>query len=162
MTAKSRELAERLKAFGDELLAFVEGCTPEVWSRRLAWEEWSVGVAARHVAAGHFEAIDLVRMIVQGKPLPAFTLEQLTQMANDHARKHAGCTREEVAAILRRNAGAAADYVAGLSDEELSRTGHLALAGGEITAENLVKAVILQSGGEHLANMRAAAAAKRP
>lgn len=77
-------------------------------------------------------------------------------MANAHARQHAECTRKDVLEILRRNGAALVDYVAGLTESELDRSGHLALAGGELTAQQLIEAVILKSGGEHLANMKAA------
>jgi hypothetical protein len=77
-------------------------------------------------------------------------------MANEHARQHALCTREEVLGVLRRNGAALVDYVAGLSDAELERTGHLALAGGKLSAQQFIEAVILKSGGEHFSNMKAA------
>jgi hypothetical protein len=64
--------------------------------------------------------------------------------------------KEEVLGVLRCNGKALVDYVAGLSDAELDRTGHPALAGGEVTAQQLMEMVILQSGGEHLAHMKAA------
>ena len=83
-------------------------------------------------------------------------MEQLVEMANEHARKHAACTKEEVLGILRQTGAALADYVTGLSDAELDRTGHLTLAGGELTTKQLIEAVILKSGGEHLSNMKAA------
>lgn len=156
MGPKAGKLEKRIRQFIDELTAFIEGCSERDWQKRCAWEEWTVGVTARHIAAGHLEALGLVKMIVDGRKLPEFTGEQLTQMANDHARQNAACTRQEVAGILRRNGAALADYVAGLSDEELGRTGRMALVGGEITAENMVKAVILKSGGEHFANIKAA------
>ena len=46
--------------------------------------------------------------------------------------------------------------LAGLSDAELDRTGHLALAGGKLSAQQLIEAVILTSGGEHFESMKAA------
>jgi hypothetical protein len=42
------------------------------------------------------------------------------------------------------------------SDAELDRTGYVALAGVEMTAQQFLEAVILTSGGEHFANMKAA------
>jgi hypothetical protein len=42
------------------------------------------------------------------------------------------------------------------SDAELDRTGYVALAGVETTAQQFLEAVILTSGGEHFANMKAA------
>jgi hypothetical protein len=160
MSERAKNLAGRLRAFTDDVIGFVEGCSDKNWSKVLATEEWTVGVTARHIGAGHFEAVGLARMMVKGEKLPEFTMEQLVEMANAHARQHAGCTREEVLEVLRRNGAALVDYIAGLSDAELNRTGHLALAGGELSAQQLIEAVILKSGGEHLANMKAAIESK--
>ena len=156
MNRRAKKLAERLRAFVDDVNAFVEGCSEKDWKKVCTAEEWPVGVTARHIGAGHFEAVDLARMIVSGRKLPEITMEQLAGMANEHARRHAECTREEVLDVLRRNGAALVDYVAGLSDAELDCTGHLALAGGELTAQQLIEAVVLSSGGEHLAHMKAA------
>ncbi|MCU0592847.1 MAG: DinB family protein [Desulfobacterales bacterium] len=157
MSERAKTLAGRLRGFSDDVIAFVEGCSKKNWKKACAKEEWPVGVTARHIGAAHFEAVDLVRMIVKGEKLPEFTMEQLVEMANEHARRHAACTREEVLGLLRRNGAALVDYVAGLSDAELDRTGHLALAGGKLSAQQLIEAVILKSGGEHFASMKAAA-----
>jgi len=156
MDQRAKKLSERLRAFADDVSAFVEGCSEKDWKKVCTAEEWPVGVTARHIGAGHFEAVDLARMIVSGRKLPEITMEQLAGMANEHARRNAECTKEEVLGVLRRNGNALVDYVAGLSDVELDRTGYLALAGGEVTAEQLMEMVILQSGGEHLAHMKAA------
>ena len=156
MGEKGKELARRLGAFSQDVITFVEGCSENNWKKACEQEEWPVGVTARHIGAGHFDAVGLVRMIVKGEKLPEFTMDQLVEMANEHARQHAGCTREEVLGLLRRNGAALVDYVAGLSDAELDRTGHLALAGGKLSAQQLIEAVILKSGGEHFASMKAA------
>ena len=153
---RAKRLAERLRAFNADIMAFVEGCSEQDWKKACQEEEWPVGVTARHIAAGHFEAVDLARMIVKGENLPEFTMNQLVEMANAHARQHAACTRDEVLGLLRRNGAALVEYVAGLSDAELDRTGHLALAGGKMSAQQLVEAVILSSGGEHFASMKTA------
>ena len=155
MSERAKTLAGRLRGFSDDVIAFVEGCSETNWKKACAKEEWPVGVTARHIGAAHFEAVELVRMIVKGKKLPEFTMNQLVEMANEHARQHAGCTREEVLGLLRRNGTALVDYVAGLSDADLDRTGHLALAGGNLSAQQLIEAVILKSGGEHFESMKA-------
>jgi hypothetical protein len=156
MNEKARALARRLHAFSSEIITFVEGCSETNWKKTCEKEAWPVGVTARHIGAGHFEAVGLVRMIVNGETLPEFTMDQLVAMANEHARQHAGCTREEVLGLLRRNGTALVDYVAALSDAELDRTGHLPLAGGKLSAQQVIEAVILASGGEHFASMKAA------
>jgi hypothetical protein len=156
MGQKAKDLAERLRAFRDDVITFVENCSEKNWKEMCNTEEWPVGVTARHIGAAHFEAVELARMIVNGVKLPEFTMEQLVAMGNEHARQHAACTKEDVLGVLRRNGAALVDYVAGLSDGELERTGYLALAGGKLTAQQLVEAVILMSGGEHFASMKAA------
>jgi hypothetical protein len=98
-------------------------------------------------------------MIVSGEKLPAITMPQLIDMANEHARQHAGCTREEVLDVLRQTGAALVGYVAGLSDADLDRTGHLALLDGPVSTQRLLEAVVLGSGGEHLSSMKAAVAA---
>jgi hypothetical protein len=96
----------------------------------------------------------MVRMLINGDKLPEITMDQLNEMANAHAREHAGCTREEVVAILHQNGARLIDFVAGLTDEQPGRTGYLATTGGHVSARELIKVVIFQSAGEHLANMK--------
>jgi hypothetical protein len=151
------QLAQQIDAFRRELLEFVEHCSDENWTKMLEPEEWSVGVTARHLGAGHLAISDLAAMIVNGKKLPEFTEAQLREMGNDHARRHADCTRSEVAEIIRTRSAELTEYVAGLSDEELDREAYLSLAGGNVTTQQLIEMVLLQSGGEHFSNMRQAA-----
>ena len=157
MNPNATKLADRIRAFNDQVIAFVEQCTSEQWQKICAWEEWPVGVTARHIGAGHFEAIGLAEMIINGQKLPELTMDDLKQMGNQHAREHATCSREEVLTILHENGTSAADFVAGLTDAELDRNAYLALTGGDVTAGQLLDYVILDSGGEHLASMKSAA-----
>lgn len=154
MSERAQALADLIQAFNEAVLAFVDRCPAEAWQKTCADEDWTVGVVARHVAAGHFQIIHLAKMMLQGDPLPEMTMAQIIEQGNAHARKHGGCTRDEVQGLLEANGGAAVAFAAGLSDEELDRMGHLALVGGDISVEQLLRAVIVQSGGEHLASMQ--------
>jgi hypothetical protein len=83
----------------------------------------------------------------------------IDQLNFKHAEKHRLCTRDEVLKILRENGTSAVDYVAGLGDADLERSGHLAAAGGDLTTEHLIVDIILRNGGEHFANVKAATGA---
>jgi hypothetical protein len=159
MSQRTKELVERVTAFTNDLIAFVDNCPDEGWRKVCSGEEWTVGVVAHHVAAGHFGAIDFVRMIVAGEAMPEITMEAIDQMNAQHAKEHANCTREEVLGLLRENGTAFADYLEGLHEADLARTGYLAAIGGDVSAQQLIEMVILQSGGEHLDSMRAATGA---
>jgi len=156
MSQRTKELVQRVRAFNNGFIAFVENCSDEDWRKVCSGEGWTVGVVAHHVAAGHFGAIDLVRMIVVGEAIPEITMETIDQMNAQHAKDHAHCTREEVLGLLRENGSAFASYLAGLSEADLDRTGYLALIGGDVSAQQLIEMVILHSGGEHLDSMKAA------
>jgi hypothetical protein len=156
MSQRTKELVARLTGFNNEFIAFVDNCSDEEWRKVCSGEGWTVGVVAHHVAAGHFGAIDFVRMIVAGEAMPEFTMEAIDQMNAQHANEHANCTREEVLGLLRENGSAFAGYLEELSEADLARTGYLAAIGGDVSAQQLIEMVILQSGGEHLDSMKAA------
>ena len=156
MSQRATELAERFKEFNDEVVSFVENCSDGDWRKVCSGEEWTVGVVAHHLAAGHFGALDLAEMIVAGEKLPQLSMEVIDQMNAQHAQEHGDCTRSEVLGILRDKGSAMADYVAGLGDADLDRTGHLAALGGDISTEQFIENIIINSGIEHLVSMKKA------
>ena len=156
MSEQSARLADKLAAFNEEVIAVVEQCSDDDWKKACS-EDWPVGVVARHIGVSHYGAVvELTKMIVAGQPLPDFTPEALVQMANDHAREHANCTKQEVLTALRDNGANLKAYAAGLNDDELNRTTHMELLGGEVSAEQFLEAIILQSAGEHFTSMKTA------
>lgn len=157
MNERARELAKRLEKFNAEVIAFVENCGEQDWRKVCSWEQWPVGVAARHIGAGHYAAVELAAMIIRGEKLPELTAEQITEMANRHAREHDGCTKPEVLEVLKKNGREMVNFVAGLEDSQLDRTTYLTIMGGDVTARQFIEAVVLDSGKHHLENMKAAA-----
>jgi hypothetical protein len=156
MSERAKDLAKQLETLNNEVIAFVDSCSEEDWRKICTWEDWTVAVTARHIGSGHYRAIGLAKMIINGEKLPDITNEQIKEGGNRHARKHADCTKDEVLKVLQKNGADTADFIAGLSDDELDRTGHLAVVGGEITTQQYIEYVILKDCSKHLANMKAA------
>jgi hypothetical protein len=156
MSKRAIDLAERFKAFNRELIGFVENCSDENWRKVCPEEQWSVGVVARHIAASHYGALGLAKMMVAGEKLPDLTEAVIDRLNSKHAEKHRHCTRDEVLKSLRENGISVAEYVAGLGDTDLDRTGHIPAAGGDMTTEQLIANIILRAGGEHFANAKSA------
>ena len=69
--------SERFMKFNNEVIAFVEKCSDESWAKVCSGEKWPVSVVARHIAAGHYSAFGLAKMIVNGKQLPELTQETI-------------------------------------------------------------------------------------
>lgn len=158
MTSKAQQLAEQLDQFNETLIQFIQSVPETHWRQPCKGEQWSIGVVARHIGAGHYSSIGLAKMIIAGKPLPDLSEAQFTRMANDHAAKHADCTSEEVLSILAAKGREMVDYVAGLSDADLAASAYIEEFGGEITVKQILKAINLKSAGKHLESMRAALA----
>jgi len=156
MNQKAEALVKRFTTFNNEIIAFVESCPEEDWTKVCAGENWPVGVVARHVAAGHYRALGLAKMIVEGSQLPELSHERIDQANAQHAEKHAGCTKDEVLGLLRENGSAITGYVAELNDADLDRTGNLSVAGGAISTQQVIDNIIIQSATEHLASLKAA------
>ena len=154
MSQRAREISELFKKFNKEVIAFVENCSDENWGKICSGENWPVGVVARHIAAGHYSAFGLAKMIVEGKQLPELTNETIDQGNAEHAKKHANCTKDEVLGILRENGSSVAEYVAGLNDADLDRTSNLPAVGGTISVQQFIENVLIHSGTEHLTNMK--------
>jgi hypothetical protein len=155
MSRRARELADSLISFNDELIAFVDNLSQEGWQKVCAGEGWPVNVVARHIAAGHYGALDLAKLIVAGEPLPQLDEKEIEQMNAQHAEDHADCSKDEVLGFLRKKGPEIAAYVAGLSDHDLDRKGHLEVVGGDVSAEKFLELVILESGKQHFENMKA-------
>jgi uncharacterized damage-inducible protein DinB len=160
MATQAQELAQQLKAFNEEMIAFVKAVSEADWRKTSDSEQWSIGLVARHVGAGHYAILELAKMMVAGTPVPGFTQEQIAQANKSHADKHANCTREEVLSILEAKGRKLVAFVSGLSDEDLAKQANIPDFGGDISVRQMLKATLLKSGGEHLESMRKTVAQK--
>jgi hypothetical protein len=143
-----------MPSVNNDMISFVENCPDDVWQKVTSGEQWPVGVVAHHVAAGHYGILDWAKMIVTGVALPELTMDAIDQINTKHAEEHVNCTKSEVLGLLKQNGSSIIRFVAELDDEKLDRTSHLELVGGEISTQQFIENFIIQSGGEHLSNMK--------
>ncbi len=155
MSGRSKKLADRLNSFNEQVISFVESCTEADWPK-IGAEQWPVGVTARHIGANHYSAVAGAKKILKGEKFPEMTMEQITENANRHAREHAECTKSEVLDILRREGRKVVEFAGGLEDSQLDKAGYLPALGGNLTVEQFLETVILQTANEHFQSMKAA------
>jgi hypothetical protein len=156
MSKRALDLSKRIESFRDNVIAYVDTLSGEEWNAKCDWEQWTAGVTARHLGAGHFGIFRLLGMIVQGKELPQLTMDQINAMSGKDAREHPDCTKAEALEHLRKNGAELAAFVAGLSDEELDRKGSMPAFGGAVTLNQMVDYVIFQSAQEHFDSIKTA------
>jgi hypothetical protein len=157
MSERAQDLSQRIESFRDDVIAFVDALSAEDWNAPCDWEQWTAGVTARHLGAGHFKSLlGLLGMIVQGKELPQLTMDQINAMSDKDAREHPDCTKAEALEYLRKNGAELAAFVAELSDDELDRKGSMPAFGGEVSLNQMLDYVIFQSARQHFDSMKTA------
>jgi hypothetical protein len=90
--------------------------------------------------------------------LPSYSWDDINAKNDSRAEKNTTVSKADVLRELRDGAASAAAYLRGLEDEQLDRTGELALAGGAtVDTQALVEGgVLIDHVRGHLASIRAA------
>jgi hypothetical protein len=156
MSQRAKNLSKRIELLRGDVVAFIENLSVEDWKKTCKWEDWSVGVTARHLGAGHFAITGMLAKIVNGDALPPLTMDQIHALSKKDASEHSGCTKADAFAALKKNGDALIAFVAGLSDDELDRKGSMPAFGGEVTTNQFIEYVIFQSAGQHFESMKTA------
>jgi len=147
MSQRAKDLSKRIESFRDDVITYVDAFTGEDWNAKCDAEDWTAGVTARHIGAGHFGIFGLAGMIVEGKDLPPLTFDQINENSEKDSR---------ALAALRKNGADLVAFIAGLSDEELDRKGSMPAFGGDVTVSQVIEFVIFQSAQEHFDSMKKA------
>jgi hypothetical protein len=154
MGAKGEAFAEQFEAKAEEATALLEKLTDADWKKTTAAEKWTVAVTAHHIASSYESATRLIKTIAAGQALPHFTPQMLDEMNAQHAKGFAGCTKPETIALHKKGAAAAAAAVRGLSDAELAKTGTVFTGMPPVSAEELVKRILLAHIDAHFGSIR--------
>ena len=157
MNERANNLVEKFTSYNNDIISFVESCSDEAWKNVTEGENWPVGVVACHVAKGHYGILAWAKMIVAGEPLPDITMDAIHKMNADQAKENADSTKSEVLDALRKNSSFITDFIKELSEEDLDRTAALSLIDGDVSTQQFIDMFIIETGREHLANMKAAA-----
>jgi hypothetical protein len=158
MSRRSELLADRIEEGAAALAAFAEGLSEEEWRTPVsASDRRPVGVTVHHVAGMYPVEVEAARAIAGGTPVTDVTWEVVAQLNASHAREHAGVTKAEALALLRRNSREAAAAVRAFTDEELDTAAPFSLSfGAPMTAQFVVEDHALRHAWHHLARIRKA------
>lgn len=148
----SEDLAVRFLQAQEEFIEAVEGLTDEQWKLRSSGEGWTIGAVVHHVAVP--DVVPRARASAAGAPLPAF--RDMAEVDAHNARESQEfieCDRAETMELLRTEAASFANWMRGLSDEELSRTARL-VGNARLTTHQIIEGVIIPHVGAHLTSIR--------
>ena len=154
MGAKGEAFAKQFEAKVKEATTLLEKLTDADWKKTTAAEKWTVAVTAHHIASSYEPVTHIVKTIAASQALPHFTPQMLDEMNAQHAKEFAGCTKPETIALHKKGAAAAAAAVRGLSDAELAKTGTVFTGMPPVSAEELVKLILLSHIDSHFGSIR--------
>ncbi len=154
-TARAQELAARLKAVNDDIIATVEGAGDAEWQRQSPSEGWSVGVLAHHCAQVQGFFTEVIAGSKAGEQSPTTLSQEVIDESNArHAHDFANVGTTETLEALRTNGAEAVRQIGGLTDENLDQAA-VVIGGQELTWAQVVEFALINHFSEHLASMRA-------
>jgi hypothetical protein len=155
MAAKAEALAKQFEAKVQEATGVFDRLSDADW-KKIASEQWTVGIVAHHVAGGHEGISGIIKTVAGGKSVPGFTMDMLHDMNAKHAKEFANASKAETIALHKKNAAAAAAVVRGLSDADLGKSGTVLTGMPPMSVEQIINGILLNHVEEHLKSIRAA------
>ncbi len=156
MSERATVLADRFAAANAQLMQLLSDATEDQLAHTVAQEHWSVLMVAHHVALSYRVAGSWVRHAAAGEAVPT-TRAQIDAGNAVMAQDATPLTREAVLTELREGGARAEAMIRGFSDEQLATSAVMMPAEGrEMTAEAVIKHILLHHLKEHTPHIRAA------
>ena len=163
MSEHAQHLAERCIESRDTLVTALATVTDEQWHQKPEGDDRSLAVIMHHVAASYIAIRDTITAVLNDAPLPHMFQGDddaaLTRWNAEYAEQHRDCSKAETIALLEQNSTMAAEYIRGLSDEDLKKTANYPLLvlwfHGPPTVEQLVDGMFINHPNRHLPDIKA-------
>jgi hypothetical protein len=110
-----------------------------------------------HVASVYPVEVDLAQTVASGKPVTGVTWDVIHAMNAEHATANDAAAKDATLDLLLRNAGAAAEAIRALSNEELALAMPVSLyADAPLTCQFVLEDHAVRHSFHHLARIREA------
>ena len=134
-------------------------CTDEQLQARCKAEQCTVVALATHIARVHLLAVGWINEILSGIGLADLTMDEIDSANHAWFLMDAERSRADALAQLRENRQTAADFVHGLRDGDLDRTGAFGpFNGAAISAQSLIEQILIGDPIGHLPSIESAIA----
>jgi hypothetical protein len=144
MPTRAETLAEQFEQAVNDFAQTIEQIPDDKWGAKGGPEGWTIAGVAQHVSGQFPLEMQYITAAAEGKEMPAYSWDDINGMNESRAEKNSSASKADVFRELREGASSTAAYVRGLSDDQLDRTGALALAGGaSVTAQQLIEGGVL-------------------
>jgi hypothetical protein len=155
---RSEDLAAEFERAVEELAKAIESYPDAQWQAKKTPEGWNVAATAQHVSGQFPLEMEYISAAAEGKPMPGYSWDDINNRNDNRAAKNTSVSKADVVRELRDGAKSTAAYIRKLTDEQLDRTGKLALANGaDVSTEQLLRGgVLIDHVNGHLQSIRSA------
>jgi uncharacterized damage-inducible protein DinB len=155
MSRRADALADRCVTAVQAVIDLIAQASPDTLHRKCEAEGWTAAAVAAHVAISQDFLIERVRRIVADEEFPPFDAAAFHSGNARAAEEHAELSPGQVNALLRDHGARAAEFVRGLSDDDLDRSRPIPAMGDDpTTAEQFVERVLIGHAEAHLQSLR--------
>ena len=157
MGQRTSALADQFEQALAEFASTIEAIPDDKWTTAKGPEGWTLAATAQHVSGQFPLEMEYITAIAEGRPLPSYSWDDINGKNDGRAAKNTSVTRADVLRELRESGKSVAAYLRGLQDDQLDRTGELALTGGAtVNTQALIEGgVLIDHVRGHLASLRA-------
>jgi hypothetical protein len=144
MPTRAESLAEQFEQAVNGFAQTIEQIPDDQWSAKGGPEGWTIAGVAQHVSGQFPLEMQYITAAAEGKEMPAYSWDDINGMNESRADKNSAAAKADVLKELRDGGSSTAAYIRALNDEQLDRTGSLALAGGaSVSAQQLIEGGVL-------------------
>jgi hypothetical protein len=159
LSVRAADLADRLVATADSIIAAVEDLDENAWTAVAPADGRPVNVIVHHVALSQQAVFSLVELILADQPLPPISMDVIHATNDAHAAENMGVSKEVALVGLRANTDEAADKIRKLSDADLDKTVEFTLSeSGSINPTGVIEHIMIAHAKDHLGSITAALA----
>jgi hypothetical protein len=156
MAQRSRVLADRIAQGAEQIAALAETLTDAQWSTPVLPDGRKAGVMIHHVASMYPIEVDIARKLGGGESIIGLGWPDIAAINAKHAQDNAGVTKKEAVDLVRQNGKAAAEAIAGFTDEMLDNGGTISLYGNPpLTCQFWIEDHPLRHSWHHVAKIKA-------
>lgn len=158
MGQRANDLANQFERAVATFAETVEQTSESQWHAICSAEGWSVAQTAQHVSGQFPLEMEFITASAEGRPLPAYSLDDVNGKNDARAAKNSAATKADVLKELSDSAASTSAYIRALSDEQLDRTSPLPLAGdAPVSTQQLIEGgVLIAHVTGHLESIRSA------
>ncbi|CAN5690172.1 hypothetical protein BH23CHL5_BH23CHL5_21130 [soil metagenome] len=160
MSERAFGLAQRFEAASLEVEKLITSSTDQQLQMKCTSERCSAIALACHVGRVHKQTVEWITKLQSGKGLADLPMNEINSTNESWFSQDDFCSKAEAMHVIATNRSFAAEFVRGLSDADLDRTGSFGPFNGAIVSvQTVIEQILIGDPLAHLSSIQSATGA---